>query len=100
MLELDPSLYMEMVYCTASDTALQDKTMLSLLGEEEARDSKGGNTEEGKKISLFDIWVDRDGHHAYCVRLQTTVAKVFVTCFVCWLTWIRFSPRGEREGKK
>lgn len=71
MLELDPSLYMEMVYCTASDTALQDKMMLSLLGEEEARDSKGGNTEEGKKISMFNIWVDRDGHHAYCVRQQT-----------------------------
>lgn len=55
MLELDPSLYKEMVYCTAFGTALQDKMMLSLVGEEEARESKGGSTAKGKKISVFDI---------------------------------------------
>lgn len=55
MLELDPSLYMETVYCTAWGTALQDKMMLSLLGEEEARDSTGGSTTKGKKISLVHI---------------------------------------------
>lgn len=61
MLELEPSLYMEMVYCTALGTALQDKMMLSLLGEEEARDSKGGNTEEGHRYHCLVFgWIEMD----------------------------------------
>lgn len=55
---------MEMVYCTASATVLQDKVMLSLLGEEEVRNSKGGKTVEEKKTS-YKRYLDGDGHHIY-----------------------------------
>lgn len=53
MLAFDPNLYMDRVYCTASATAPQDKVMLSLLGEEEAENSKGGKTVEGKKVYKY-----------------------------------------------
>lgn len=46
VLVFDPSLYIDRVYCTASVTVLQDKVMLSLLGEEDSKNSMGGKTVE------------------------------------------------------
>lgn len=54
MLVFEPNLYMDRVYCTASATTPQDTAMLSLLGEEEAKNSMGGKTvEENMFINIF-----------------------------------------------
>lgn len=55
MLAFEPDLYMDRVYCTASATELQDIEMLSLLGEEEAKNSKGGKTVEEKRVCKFHM---------------------------------------------
>lgn len=56
----EPNLYTDRVYCTASATVLQDRLILSLLGEEEAKNSKAGKTVEEKRSCACKRAVWRD----------------------------------------